>query len=583
MNCLTTNDDGGACGSPQARGVYRLLQTVVLAVLILITGCQPRAASEAATTADPAEVPPGTPRLILFLVIDQGSYPQLERFRPLLTGGLARLLDEGLSFTQMHHDHAITSTAPGHATLVTGVPPSRHGVVANDWFDRESGEWIEAVEHGDVGGSPENLRASSLGDWLQQTYPEAKVFTASGKDRGAIFTGGRDADAAFWFDRETGQWTTSSYYLQAMPSWVDEFHRRRSLRPHFGTAWTPLPETTAVVGTLGVEAVDFRPIEESFPHPLGRPTLVPGESFYRSVYGSPFADAYLAEFALALLDGEELGADATPDLLGLSFSAMDAVGHGYGPDSPEALDTLLRLDRTLEELLEAIDQRVGLEHTVISLSSDHGVMPMPELLRRRGDGEAGRIGVGESLCVQQAGAALEEELGPDPWARSGFYLDRRALDARGIDRQEVEDRLRQRLEECPNVQRVWTASELSRALENGSLEDGFQEDGSLDAAAEPGTEAHFRRLYAHSFDPERSADLLFQLRPKILASSAIANHTGPYPYDTHVPWIMWLPDGRRGEVTEPARTVDVAPTLAGLLGLPVPDSVTGRDLGELLR
>lgn len=531
-----------------------------------------------------ASPPAGTPKLILFLVIDQGSYPQIERFRPLLTGGLARLLEEGISFTAMHHDHAITSTAPGHATLATGVPPSGHGVVANGWFDRESGEWIEAVEHGDGEASPGNLEASSLGDWLQEAYPEAKVFTASGKDRGAIFTGGRGADAAFWFDRETGRWITSPYYLETTPTWLDDFHRRRSLHRWFGTSWTPLPETEAMVGTLGVESVDFRPIEESFPHPLGRPTLVPGESFYRGVYGSPFADAYLAEFALAMLEGEELGADGIPDLLGLSFSAMDAVGHGFGPDSPEFLDTLLRLDRTLGELLEAIDQRVGLGHTLISLSSDHGVMPMPELLRQRGDQEAGRIGVEESLCVHRAGAALEEKLGPGSWVRSGFYLDRRALDAAGIDRREVEKWLRRRLEACPNVQRVWTASELQ----------SFLADGSLEAPTEPGTEEHFRRLYAHSFDPERSADLLVQLRPKILASSAIANHTGPYPYDTHVPWILLLPEdlpalgdksGKKiegGEISEAVRTLDVAPTLAGLLGLTVPASVAGRDLRELL-
>jgi predicted AlkP superfamily pyrophosphatase or phosphodiesterase len=573
MKFQTIYDDDVASGPPKALEVYRLLQTFVLAVLMLLAGCRPPLGSEPAVPGDPTAVPAGTPRLILFLVVDQGSYPQLERFRPLFTGGLARLLDEGISFTDMHHDHAITSTAPGHATLVTGAFPSRHGVVANDWFDREAGEWIEAVEHSGGEGSPGNLRASSLGDWLQEAYPRAKVFTASGKDRGAIFTGGRNADAAFWFDRETGHWTSSSYYLDAAPSWLAAFNTRQSLHRWFGTAWEPLPETEATVGTLGVEAVDFRPIEEGFPHPFGRPSLVPGESFYHGVYGSPFADAYLAEFALELLDAEELGGDPVPDLLGLSFSAMDAVGHGYGPDSPEALDTVLRLDRTLGELLDAIDQRVGLEHTLISLSSDHGVMPMPELLRQRGDEEAGRIGVAESLCVQQAGSALEENLGPGPWARSGFYLNRRALDSAGVDRREVENWLRRRLEQCPSVERVWTASELMDALEEGALE----------ARAEPGSEAHFLRLYAHSFDRERSPDLLVQLRPRILASSAIANHTGPYPYDTHVPWLLRIPGARHGEITRPARTIDVAPTLAGLLGLSVPVSAQGEDLGELLQ
>ncbi len=505
------------------------------------------------TTTSVAPPPVGAPRLILFLVIDQARADYLERFRPLLKHGLARLLDESVVFTEMRHDHAFTTTAPGHATLATGVHPSRHGIVNNWWFDREAMEEIAAV--GDEPG-PEMLEVTALGDWLQLRYPESKVFVASGKDRGAVLTGGKQPDGAFWSDDETGRFTSSEYYPAEEPAWLTAYHQEHFPDRYFGQTWEPLPEVMTHAAAYGLEPLEFRPIADSFPHPLGRATPTPDANFYDVLFGdTPFGDAYLADFAVALIDGEQLGQDASPDFLGLAFSALDKVGHGYGPDSPEVLDTLLRLDRTLGELLVAIDQRVGLDNTLISLSADHGVMPVPEVALAKGRA-ARRFGAAEIACFQQVDAQLRAKFGDQNWFLQEFYLDRVAAAAAGVDPAEIEAETRKGIETCPGVVRAWTRSEL----------EGYAGDDAM------------QRLYSNSFFPDRSADVLVQLEPYTLRSRrSIATHGSPYDYDRHVPWLLRLPGVEPAKVEEPVFTVDVAPTVAHLVGVTPPSDLDGVD------
>lgn len=521
-----------------------------LCLAALLAGCAP----------EPPPPPPGTPRLILFLVIDQGRYDYFERFRPLLSSGLARLLDESVVFTQANHHHAITTTAPGHATLATGVHPARHGIVNNWWYDRKTGKQIAAV--GDP-PSPKSLLAPALGDWLKAAYPSAKVFAAGGKDRAAILTGGKDADAAFWPDSSNGRFTSSDYYFDREPEWLTAYHEDLFPDRYFGRAWEPLPEAVETADAYGIEPLDRGLIENQFPHRIGTSSPSADAPFYSGLLnGTPFGDAYLADFARALIDGEGLGQDAVPDFLGLAFSAMDKVGHGYGPDSPELLDTLLRLDRTLGELLAFVDERVGLEHTVVSLSADHGVLALPEVLAARGVA-ARRFGTEEVLCVQRARGALTAKFGAGRWFRRSFFLDREAVAAAGIERQDIEAETRRLVEACPGVARVWTRSELESTGEG---------DGDP-----------MRRLYANSFHPERSPDLQVQLAAHTLPPMSNAtSHGSPYAYDRHVPWLLRLPSARGATVTEAVQTVDVAPTVARLVSLTPPADLDGVDRGPLL-
>ena len=511
------------------------------------------------------EPPPGTPRLVILLVVDQCRADYLDRFRPYLTGGLGRLLDESIVFTDAHHRHAYTLTAPGHATLATGTHPSRHGIIANGWFDRASGEEIAAVYDETYDKSPHRLLTSSLGDWLRQAYPAARVFTVGGKDRGAIFLGGAQAEAAFWYDRDSGHFISSDYYPAHEPPWLEETAGTLAPERWFGAPWQPLPETLAAAAELGLEPPDRGLFPNTFPHALGPPLPAPRESFYRSLYDSPFVDALTLRFASILIEKEGLGSDATPDYLGINLAAVDTVGHGYGPDSLEVLDTLLRLDQALGRFLDEVDTAVGLDATVVSLSADHGVTPVPELLQTRGE-KALRFGAAETACVQRAWHALREAFGPEEWFTTSFFLDRELMKEKGVDPVRLETVASDALGSCPGIARAWTRGELEAQLPAGTEEEPC-------AAA-----------YRNAFHPERSPDLLVQVAPHTLTRRGSGtSHGTPYPYDTHVPWLLRLPGGGSARRVEtPVSTVDVAPTVAALVGIPAPGDLDGVDRAPLL-
>ncbi len=536
--------------------------TAAAGLLVLaLAGC----AAEAPKPPPEAPIPPpeGTPKLVLFLVVDQGRFDYFERFRPLLSSGLARLLDESTVFTQARHDHALTNTAPGHATLVTGVHPARHGIVNNWWFDRATGKRIAAVGE-DI--TPRQMLASSIGGWLKTAFPQSKVFAAGGKDRAAVLTGGKSADAAWWTNWEDGRFITSAHYLKDEPEWLTAYHADLFPDRSFGNAWEPLPEVVEHTAAYGLEPLDGGWVNYRFPHPIGAASPWPDSSYYFDFTNeTPFGDAYLADFATALIDGEQLGQDAYPDFLGLGFSALDKIGHGYGPDSPEVLDTFLRLDLAIGGLLDFIDRRIGLENTIISLSADHGVTPVPEVLQAKGIA-AKRFGVEEITCAQNAHGNIRDRFGDQRWFSRGFYLDRKTVQAAGLEPMEIARETRRLVERCPGVVRAWTVAEMG-------------------AGATPldGDDEVMRRLYANSFHLERSSDLVMQLEPHTLRTLANATtHGTPYDYDRHVPWLLRLPASSPSTVDQPVSTVDVAPTIAGLLGLTPPEDLDGVDRRGLL-
>lgn len=553
---------------PRARGPRRALAppaAALLASCCLAAACAPDAADR--RSSSPVTLPPDAPRLVLLLVVDQLPAAQLERYRPLFTGGLARLLDESASFTEAHHRHAVTETAPGHATVATGRNPSGHGIIGNAWLDPETGDDVYCIDDPDHGSSPRNLLATTLGDWLRRAVPGSRVFAAGGKDRAAVLMGGHEADGAFWYDREAGRFTTSTYYRREEaeePAWLEAFHAEHLPVERFGTPWEPLPEVAAAAEGLELARIDFGAVDPwfRFPHTLGGMSLSPGPGYFGDLYGTPFLDAYLGRFAGALIEAEGLGQDAAPDLLALSFSAPDTVGHWYGPDSLEYADTLARLDRTLGELLETVDRRVGLDRTLVVLTADHGVAPAPEVLADRGE-PGRRAGIGEVTCFQRLDRELDRRFGAADWLRPGPFFQEEALAERGVERAVLEQAARAYLEACPGIDRVWTRTELASASPSGDPE-------SL--------------LQLHSFHPERSPDLEFTLEQGFLAipPPLAASHGSPHPYDTHVPWLVWAPGIAAGPIDGPVATVDVAPTAAALVGFPAPEDLDGVDRSDAL-
>jgi predicted AlkP superfamily pyrophosphatase or phosphodiesterase len=516
------------------------------------------------------------PRLLVFVCIDQARFDYLERFRPVLTGGLKHVMDQGVAFTDAHHNHAVTATGPGHASLSTGLYPSRSGIIANDWFDREEGETVNCVQDSSApilrpggrsssgssssGRSPENLLHPAFADWLKDVSPRSKVFAVSRKDRSAILMGGKKADAAFWYDSRTGQFVTSRYYFKNYPAWMQEFHEKEIVDSYFGKTWEPLPVEPAKYLELGIERLDQGAFERNFPYPFGWAEFSPDRTFYTSFYASPFIDTYIAELGRAIIENELLGGDEHLDVLALGFSALDAVGHEHGPNSPEVLDVFLRLDETLTELFRFLDNRIGMEHVAVVLTSDHGVMTLPEYLESKGE-PGRRFATKDVTCYQRVEKKLDALLGEDDWLLEGLYLDYEAIGRKNVRREDVENALAKLIGECPPVETVWTRTQLESTSPSGD---------------------RFLAMYKNSFHPDRSPDLHVQVKPfHLIRQDRGTSHGTPYEYDTHVPLYILTPGVVPSEVTERVHTVDVAPTLASIFEVPAPTNLDGKDRSDV--
>ncbi len=527
----------------------------------------PLVACDSAPTA--VEPPPeGTPRLVVMVVSDQFRYDYLERGGPMFEGGLARLLEEGVSFTRAHHGHAGTYTAPGHASLATGVHPKGSGVVGNYWYDRPNPNEVYCVGDPELGTSPRRMEVPAFGDWLKRRYPDSKVFAVSGKDRGAVLPGGHDADGAYWFDDDEGGMTTSGYYADALPDWLAAMNEAGPPGDAFLDGWTPLPVDEGKAAAAGFAPFDRGPFQEGFPHSVGGGSLRRGGSFLYGVYRTPFLDTWVGEVALELVVRNDLGADRWPDLLALGFSAVDNVGHDYGPHSLEVLDTLLRLDRTLGRLFDHLDEALGRDGYVIAFSSDHGVAPVPEVVQRPEQ----RVGLEEIACMRRVVLDFEEAYGEDVWMGAPFYLDHDVLEQAHSSPRAAQVELKERIGACPHVERVWTREEL--------LEDRQAAEESRERELpEPGTEAWYAMLHDNSLHPERSPDVYVQWEEGFLTTfGSRTTHGSPHSYDTHVPLIVAGGGLGPGRVDDVVLTVDLAPTLAEMVALPSPEEIDGRSL-----
>ena len=281
----------------------------LLGVLLLVSLCGTLLAANSPQVSRTLD---GKPKLLLLLIIDQARYEYCVRFRPALKGGFKLLLERGVSFTSAHHRHALTTTGPGHTSLSTGFHPSHSGIIASQWYDRDTRQLLYCVSDprspiiplsGSLpeenpeedsqsvsGRSPRNLLVTTLADWMKRKNPNSRVFAASRKDRSAIPLGGKNADAVFWFDASYGNFVTSRYYSQGYPNWVKQFHTRKIPDSHFAKPWEALPIATSVYRTLEIEAIDQRAFKGGFPYSFGGPSLFPDDIFYNEFAGSPYMD-----------------------------------------------------------------------------------------------------------------------------------------------------------------------------------------------------------------------------------------------------------------------------------------------------
>jgi hypothetical protein len=508
-----------------------------------------------------------SPRLVLVVVVDQMRFDYLTRFRPLFTGGLRRLLEQGAVFTNAHVAYADSETAPGHSVVLTGLFPAHSGIVANEWYDDAAHRRVNAVDDPDSvalegsgrGASPRNTLGPTLAEALKRAMPSSRVVGVSLKDRAAVLLAGRGADAAYWLDSSTGHFTTSTHYMRQPLPWLVAARERSWAGRYARASWTwLLPERALYRRLAGEDAVVGEAYDVVFPHEL--PGLQPQEKFQETLGRTPFADELVVEIALQALRAHKLGEHEAADILGVSLSATDAIGHAFGPDSQEMMDQIVRLDRALEGLLDEVERRVGTRRTLVVLTADHGIMPLVETLRRRGlDAHRVRPAVIETT-VREAlatrfpgGRDLPANFdGPD------VYLDLPALEAQGLKRTDVEDVVRRTLVSTGWVEAVYTHAQLQ--------------------GPRPSNDPYFD-LHRNSFFAPRSPHLIGRLKPYVYLHDRPGGtgHGSPQEDDRHVPIVFLGAGVRPGERPEPCGPQDIAPTLARWLGVPYPD-VDGRPL-----
>ncbi len=511
-------------------------------------------------------------RLVVGLMIDQFRQDYLERFRDqFVPGGFNRLLG-GAVFANAHYSHTPTFTACGHATFMGGSTPSLNGIIGNEWFDREMGRRVTSVSDTKVnmlgtqaaaqGASPWRLVGSTLGDEMRlANNGQSKVIGIAFKDRSAILPAGKRPTAAYWFDNRGGSFVSSTYYFPALPEWAQKFNREVRPDRYFGRKWDRLLAPEA----YSRSRPDDSPEEKSsygttFPYTITGGETAPGARFYSQFELTPFANEYTFEFVKAAIENEGLGADAVPDLLTISLSPNDLLGHTYGPYSQEVHDMTLRTDRLLAEFFDYLDRRIGLNNILIAFSADHGVAPIPEMVKAMGWG--GRIGARE--VPNAIGQALTSQLGDGRWVRDSVngnvYLDESVIDTKKLDRKDVERRA------CAAA---LTVAGIGSCFTHSDLAEGTLPNGPI------------AQSVARGFYPSRNGNLV--LVPEafwFVAEGISTTHGSPYSYDTHVPVILAGPGLVEGRYLSPASPADIAPTLAALLNLTPPSNVSGRILVE---
>ncbi|HVM60967.1 MAG TPA: alkaline phosphatase family protein [Verrucomicrobiae bacterium] len=551
-------------------------------VLFVLTGSLAALASVArAEFRNPSGLP--EPKLVLVITIDGLPQDQvLKYYDQLGDGGFKLLLKQGAWFDDAHQGHASTYTAVGHATILTGAYPYRHGIVGNDWWDRATQKKMyccadttstilgEPTED-NAGTSPRNLQVTTVGDELRvATGMQSKVLSVSVKDRGAIFTGGKTG-MAYWFSKDTGRFVTSTYYAKDYPDWWRQFDAGKPQDKWLDKIWDPLFSADAYWQSLTDGCASGRGyklnigIGARFPHYLG------GKKYYDELRWTPFGDDYTVEFLLTAIKAEAIGKNprGVPDLVAVSFSCHDEINHLFGPESKQSEDDLLRLDKTLAALLSGIDQWVGLDHALVTLTADHGFAHSPEFYQNTLHFDTGRIEPEKLLAELNTflGKRFSEAKYAVSWYSPTVNFDPGVIAAKGLKREDVENAAAEFLQDYPGVHTVFTRTQLL----NGTV---------------PPT--RFGLLAARSWNRQLSGDLfIIQKQGWYLFGESgeyCTNHGSPWSYDTHVPLVFMGKDWiKPGEYGQPVEIVDLAPTLSTILGIRFPSGAEGHVLHDILK
>lgn len=513
-------------------------------------------ASRVAAANGPLASAPLPPTLVVQITVDQFQSEYLDRYRSQFTGGLARLLKNGARFTNAFHDHAVTETAPGHATLWSGRFPSHTGIVLNEIGVPDPQAPLLFGRGG--GASPYRFRGSTFFDWVRSANQFSRALSVSRKDRGAILPLGRNKQNVFWYGLD-GRFTTSKFYADTMVTWVQQFNARNFLAPYLGKDWTPMLPLTAYSEPDSV-AVESQGKDFVFPHTLPSEPRAAGSAFT----DFPWMDDVTVDFALAGVNALDLGKGPTLDVLAVSLSTTDAVGHRYGPDSREIHDQVLRVDRALGRLIDSLYTIRDSTRIVFAFGADHGVSPFPELHFKSSDPNRGRVDIRAIIDRARSGLAARGLETDALLSQSGIIsLDRRRLAAKGVNADSTVTAIRAELLKVAGVARVDRVATLAAAAKKGDK---------------------IARRWLHSIPPDLDAELTVTLQPYFYwFTTRYATHGTPYDQDAHIPVVfmgsMFIP----GVYAASIRSVDLAPTLAAALFLTPTEPVDGVVLSSALR
>lgn len=516
------------------------------------------------------------PKLVVGIVVDQMRYDYITRFWDRFgEGGFKRLISEGYNLRNNHFNYIPTYTGPGHATVYTGAAPQTHGIIGNDWYNKFQNEMVYCVGDASVEPvgtssnagemSPHRLLVTTIADENRlHTQFRGKTIGVALKDRGAVLPAGHTANAAYWFHgRDEGRWITSSYYAEELPRWVQDFNNSGKAASYL-KVWNPLYD----VKTYEESGIDENTFEGGFkgqekavfPYDLAK--LQQENGGFDLLKATPFGNSLTNDFAIAAIDGEELGNDDFTDFLTISYSSTDYVGHNFGVNSKEIEDTYLRLDQDLEQLLKALDAKVGKGNYTLFVTADHGGVEVPSYL------QSVRIPAGyfdfrkfsediRAFILQKYGMnGLIENI-----SNNQVFLDYDVIEKNKLSRKDLQEAVAHFALHYDQVNQVFTRSQLEAT--------SFTE--KIASAVDQG------------FHQKRSGDVFIILEPSVISYSRTGStHGSGNSYDTHVPLIFYGKGIKTGNTVQRTEMVDIAPTLAVLLGISFPNGTTGQPIFQVM-
>ena len=523
----------------------------------------------------------GKPKAVIGIVVDQMRQEYLYRFAPKYgDGGFKRLMNQGFMVKNAHYNYIPTLTGPGHAAVYTGATPSVNGVIGNEWYERSESKNVNCVEDrrfapvgtataGQGMVSPFRMLSTTMTDELKlSTQGQARVIGISIKDRGAVLPAGHIPDGAFWYDGSTGNFISSTYYKPGLPMWVEQFNQLKLADKYLSKEWNTLLPIGSYIecgpDNSRSESIMRGKDKPVFPYNLAELRKANGE--LDLIARTPYGDDLLTDLAKAAIDGAEIGKDAITDFLAISYSTPDLIGHSMGPNSVEVMDTYLRLDRNIQDLLSTLDKKIGAGQYIVFLTADHAVADIPQDLISVNipAGYFNSIdvekGLQEHLQKYFPGQNLIEDI-----SNNQVYLNPAAFPEEpksgGLNFMVASELIAQFLRSAEGVGEVFTKTQLLNITPAGnSVQD----------------------LLARGMNSKRSGDIVFTLKPGwSWAGGARANHGSGHTYDTHIPMLFYGKGIKHGVSYKYHPVTDIAPTISALLDIKMPNGCSGQPVEEL--